>query len=414
MLYELFLIMVFAFIIYHFYINVTNYLNVGAPFVEGLQLINKGWLPKLPSGTKLKKCEGDCDRDSDCEKDLKCFQRNKKEKVPGCESGGNGDKKGVDFCYNPMDMPPKSTWKSGGTCPTGCKKPICMDGNCKVTSRKGKQYKACSGTCKNYNGEAGCRYDKDCSAKACGITYFNPSNPNNKCKQNKKWDNSGWNKRVNQKKTPQSEQLSQQPSSYSLTDSSTSTFQRIVPNKQQQPSTTKIVSKEVIIQVLKNKHLVLGGYNTKTYDYNANIGVGKRFITEMSIVRNLSVPRTIEDTEYATIGENVIHFVNKKQPRHQKILIRNLKTILGGNRLASSTIDSSTTPKICTSKKTTGMFNDNCNRLIKTNNALCSKINKECSPNMKKGLTGTSSNYIDAYKPVDDAQVPKPYDSVWG
>ena len=36
MLYELFLIMVFGFIIYHFYINVTNYLNIGTPFVEGM------------------------------------------------------------------------------------------------------------------------------------------------------------------------------------------------------------------------------------------------------------------------------------------------------------------------------------------------------------------------------------------
>ena len=131
-------------------------------------------------------------------------------------------------------------------------------------------------------------------------------------------------------------------------------------------------------------------------------------------MRNLAVPSTIEDTEFATIGQNVINFAKKKQLRHQNVLIHNLKTILGGNKLASSSIDSSTTPQMCTSKKTTGMFNDNCNRLIKTKNALCSKINKECSPNMKKGLTGTSSNYIDAYKPIDDSRVPQPYDSVWG
>ena len=36
MFYEIFLIIVFGFIIYHFYINVRNYLNIGTPFVEGM------------------------------------------------------------------------------------------------------------------------------------------------------------------------------------------------------------------------------------------------------------------------------------------------------------------------------------------------------------------------------------------
>ena len=36
MLYELFLILIFAFIIYHFYVNVANYLNIGTPFIEGM------------------------------------------------------------------------------------------------------------------------------------------------------------------------------------------------------------------------------------------------------------------------------------------------------------------------------------------------------------------------------------------
>ena len=34
MFYELFLIMIFGFILYHFYINTINYLNTGAPFIE--------------------------------------------------------------------------------------------------------------------------------------------------------------------------------------------------------------------------------------------------------------------------------------------------------------------------------------------------------------------------------------------
>ena len=137
-------------------------------------------------------------------------------------------------------------------------------------------------------------------------------------------------------------------------------------------------------------------------------------MTEMSIVRNLAVPNNIEDTEYATIGQNVINLVRKKHSRHANVLMNNVKKVLGGNRLASSQYDRTTMPCVSTSRKTTGMFSDNCNRLITTRDKLSNKINKECSPNMKKGLTGTSSNFIDAYKPVDDARLPQPYDSVWG
>ena len=28
------------------------------------------------------------------------------------------------------ERPPPSTWKAGGSCPVGCKEPICVDGNC--------------------------------------------------------------------------------------------------------------------------------------------------------------------------------------------------------------------------------------------------------------------------------------------
>jgi hypothetical protein len=33
-------------------------------------------------------CEGDCDVDSDCDGNLKCFQRGRKESVPGCSKKG--------------------------------------------------------------------------------------------------------------------------------------------------------------------------------------------------------------------------------------------------------------------------------------------------------------------------------------
>ena len=53
-------------------------------------------------GYKCKKCEGDCDYDSDCEGRLKCFQRKNFEAVPGCEGeGGARDMYAKDICYDP-------------------------------------------------------------------------------------------------------------------------------------------------------------------------------------------------------------------------------------------------------------------------------------------------------------------------
>ncbi len=66
-------------------------------------LVSRGGQPQTQAGfenNKLKECEGDCDSDDHCEGDLKCFQRNRKEKVPGCRKGGSGDKWGHDYCYD--------------------------------------------------------------------------------------------------------------------------------------------------------------------------------------------------------------------------------------------------------------------------------------------------------------------------
>ena len=44
----------------------------------------------------LGKCEGDCDGDSDCSGNLKCFKRDGTEAVPGCEGSGVS---GKDYCF---------------------------------------------------------------------------------------------------------------------------------------------------------------------------------------------------------------------------------------------------------------------------------------------------------------------------
>lgn len=49
----------------------------------------------------LQKCEGDCDSDDECAGNLKCFQRDGFETVPGCFGGGTVS--GMDFCYDEAD-----------------------------------------------------------------------------------------------------------------------------------------------------------------------------------------------------------------------------------------------------------------------------------------------------------------------
>ncbi|EEC45889.1 predicted protein, partial [Phaeodactylum tricornutum CCAP 1055/1] len=53
-------------------------------------------------------CEGDCDRDSDCQGNLRCFQRGaSRESVPGC-TGADADATRFDYCYDPLTPTPAS------------------------------------------------------------------------------------------------------------------------------------------------------------------------------------------------------------------------------------------------------------------------------------------------------------------
>eukprot|EP00943_MAST-04B_sp_MAST-4B-sp1_P002039 g2039.t1 len=64
-------------------------------------LRNVGWNPV--DLYPLRKCEGDCDSDAQCEGNLKCFEREIGETgfavPPGCIAGGSGDVPGYDYCY---------------------------------------------------------------------------------------------------------------------------------------------------------------------------------------------------------------------------------------------------------------------------------------------------------------------------
>lgn len=54
----------------------------------------------LASGGTIGKCQSDCDSDDQCAGDLRCFQREAYEPVPGCSGAGSD---GWDYCYDPQD-----------------------------------------------------------------------------------------------------------------------------------------------------------------------------------------------------------------------------------------------------------------------------------------------------------------------
>lgn len=61
-----------------------------------VQALGKEWCDEHLCGV----CQGDCDDDSQCAGDLKCFQRDGGMDVPGC-SGGRDSHSRTDYCYDP-------------------------------------------------------------------------------------------------------------------------------------------------------------------------------------------------------------------------------------------------------------------------------------------------------------------------
>ena len=66
------------------------------PRWDMLDLAGNNGIPA--SAFPLQECQGDCDTDSDCDGNLKCFKRDGQEPIVGCYGKGES---GEDYCYNP-------------------------------------------------------------------------------------------------------------------------------------------------------------------------------------------------------------------------------------------------------------------------------------------------------------------------
>jgi len=66
--------------------------------LEALPMQHAGEGACGPGGSECRRCQGDCNTDSDCLSGLACFQRSAGEAVPGCNTGGTGDVGHYDYC----------------------------------------------------------------------------------------------------------------------------------------------------------------------------------------------------------------------------------------------------------------------------------------------------------------------------
>lgn len=87
------------------------------------------------SGTRMGHCQGDCDTDSDCMGELKCFQRSGYTAVPGCSGSGTSN---WDYCiFPPLDSSPGVSGTNMKLCQGDCDKDSHCQAGLKCFQRSG-------------------------------------------------------------------------------------------------------------------------------------------------------------------------------------------------------------------------------------------------------------------------------------
>jgi hypothetical protein len=96
----------------------------------------------------LERCQGDCDVDTECRGDLKCFQRVANEPVPGCLDESSGSNRfGMDFCYDEKDAQNVSAQSLTTTSTTSTTLPLNVIVGILVSPANGTLLGKCEGDC---------------------------------------------------------------------------------------------------------------------------------------------------------------------------------------------------------------------------------------------------------------------------
>ena len=263
-------------------------------------------------------------------------------------------------------------------CKKGCVAPTGPNGNCKVVQKDGVEKRECYYGCPNPTLERGdtenCAYDRDCNS--CGTIMFNPDDPPQigqmgqmgQMGQGQMDQGQMAQGQMGMGQMPQGQMGSMEMSTMTHQSGSAATTAANVG-----ASTYSLFNENIMKQVLANRDLIPSDINSNNEETSYNSRIGKKFMIDTATIRNFALPN-IDEEDYIELGRIVKKIkMTEKDPQsidQVKTLYSKLNQyvleLLTDSSLDMSGYDNRGTPSQINNKtRTTGMFGENSNSLIK-------------------------------------------------
>ena len=288
-------------------------------------------------------------------------------------------------------------------CKKGCVKPTGPNGNCEIIQKDGAEKRECYYGCPNPTLERGdtenCAYDRDCNS--CGTVIFNPDDPPQMAQ-----GQMGQGQQMAQGQMGQmgqGQQMAQgqmgQGQMGQMAQGQMAQGQPMIPGVMTQPQMNQLGSMEMSVmdnqtvdsaatvaasnnslfnqaimkQVLANKDLIPNDINVNNEETSFNLRIGKKFMVDTAIIRNFALPN-IDNQDYIELGRIVKSIKMREADPQEADQVKTLYTklnayvleLLTDSSLDMTSYDNRGMPKQINNKtRTTGMFGENSNSLIK-------------------------------------------------
>lgn len=169
------------------------------------------------------------------------------------------------------------------------------------------------------------------------------------------------------------------------------------------PRDFSIFNRDIMKKVLASKNLIPDDINLAEENQFNYIRIGKSFIEEVAFIRNFSVPH-IDETDYETLGRFTVKLLSSnisasQQKVYSEKILEDVHTMLAKTSLTNSSVVGESNPGMSTTKRTTGMYGDNSNAIMKKKLKLA-------------GVPMDDAKFTDSKKPKE--QKVQPYNSAWG
>ena len=289
-------------------------------------------------------------------------------------------------------------------CKKGCVAPTGPNGNCSVIQQDGAEKRECYYGCPNPTLEEGdtenCAYDSDCNS--CGTKIFNPDDPPDMSRDQQASNGNYF--LAKQGQSPQSQQITQGAMTQGAMTQGAMTqgtvAQGVIPQgamaqvQMNQPgsmensimdyqsgstpstisnSYNSLFNENIMKLVLAKQGLIPSDINSNNEETSYNSRIGKQFMIHTATIRNFALPN-IDEEDYIELGRIVKNIkMRENDPREAdqvKALYSKLNIfvleLLTDSSLDMQGYDNSGIPRQINNKtRTTGMFGENSNSLIK-------------------------------------------------